>query len=1122
VRSRVCPRMPVRRGTALWLCLPAALITSGIAGAKAASQVGVIVEAVTENRSGARAGIKPDDVLLSWRREASPPANPTEARGEIRCWSDLIELEYEQAPRGKLWLHGLRKGVSFDVVVPPGTWSLKARPASLPRELERLYAEGSDRVKNGEREQGMALWRQAAQRAEKERHWELAAWLLFRIADACGLDGNWAGAAAAYKACAALAAQHGRFLLAASAWGFRGAALQEQNALVEATESHERALTLREKYGPEGLGVAVSLVSLGNTWMDRGDLQKAEESYTRSLEIIERLAPESVLAFSVLKNLGGVAEQRGDTDRQGAYLVRAWELSKRLDLGQVERARMLCSLGLIARARGNLVSAKDLLTAALATGGMPAVASDVAGDALNGLGLVAREQGDLAEAEKTLKLRLRLEERLHPGSRRVAGALLNSGNVAMERGDVEAAESYYRDSLRIEEQLAPGGLGVAGCLTNLGAVAKERQQLALAEEYSRRALALKERDAPNSSSVAISLANLGELAQSRHDYAEADRLLTAALEIKERRSPGSVTVARTLVTMAGLARERQDPATAERHLLRALPIAERLAPGSALMATCLFMLGEIRRSSGQRDEAERLLRRAVDALDTQRGRAAISEEARATYAAQHADIYRAYVEVLVESNRVAEAFHALERSRARAFLTHLAERDIVFEREIPAELERERRATDAAYERTQTVLANADANDQARIDALLSQLRDLRAKQAEVAERLRKASPRLAALKYPEAVDAARARQALDRGTVLLSYSVGPHKTLLFVISASPQRQVVPAVYTLPVERDALRNEVKSLRQLIEQPGVKDSAFRAAAQRLFDLLIAPARRQIAAGARVVICPDDQLHRLPFAALYDRKEGFLVRWRPIHLADSATAYGELLRSRRKAVASERSFLGFGDPSYRDDATTARLHLTPLPGARRELQEISALLGDKAIAYVGEDATEERVKAVDHDVRYLHFGCHGLVDDHLPLNSALALAMPAEAAEGRENGLLQAWEIIEQVRIRADMVTLSACETGAGQDVAGEGIVGLTRAFHFAGAQSVLASLWSVPDKATTRLMTRLYGYLKAGYSKDAALRAAQLDLIDGRPARNQGAAWRQPLSWAAFQLVGDWR
>ena len=136
------------------------------------------------------------------------------------------------------------------------------------------------------------------------------------------------------------------------------------------------------------------------------------------------------------------------------------------------------------------------------------------------------------------------------------------------------------------------------------------------------------------------------------------------------------------------------------------------------------------------------------------------------------------------------------------------------------------------------------------------------------------------------------------------------------------------------------------------------------------------------------------------------------------------------------------------------------------------------------------------------------------------------MPERPSEGQANGLLQAWEIFEQMRIDADLVTLSACETGLGKEMGGEGLIGLTRAFQYAGARSVLASLWSVGDESTAELMTRFYRHLRAGKTKDDALRTAQLELIRMRVAPATAGRTTptisHPFHWAAFQLIGDWR
>jgi CHAT domain-containing protein len=173
-------------------------------------------------------------------------------------------------------------------------------------------------------------------------------------------------------------------------------------------------------------------------------------------------------------------------------------------------------------------------------------------------------------------------------------------------------------------------------------------------------------------------------------------------------------------------------------------------------------------------------------------------------------------------------------------------------------------------------------------------------------------------------------------------------------------------------------------------------------------------------------------------------------------------------------------------------------------------------------VGEEATEEQAKAIGKDVHYIHFATHGFLDERFPLNSALALTMPERPGVGQDNGLLQAWEIFERLRINADLVVLSACETALGKEMGGEGLVGLTRAFQYAGARSIVASLWNVADETTPELMKRFYTYLKAGRTKDEALRAAQIDLIHGLGDAAANLDASHPFHWAAFQLIGDWK
>ena len=285
---------------------------------------------------------------------------------------------------------------------------------------------------------------------------------------------------------------------------------------------------------------------------------------------------------------------------------------------------------------------------------------------------------------------------------------------------------------------------------------------------------------------------------------------------------------------------------------------------------------------------------------------------------------------------------------------------------------------------------------------------------------------------------------------------------------------------------------------------------------------------------MVISVDGPLLSLPFAALVrssppDRPR-YLVQWKPLHHVMSATVYAEMRRTRPVANARPVSIVAFGDPRYPavktkpdpvrsaetpdtsppgdlvpgapaeeldpevDVETRSGSRLAPLPGSADEVRAIAALYGARAKIFLGEAATEERARSVGRDVSVLHFAVHGLTNDRLPLNSALALSIPDRADPKKANGLLQAWEIYDHIRLDADLVTLSACETAIGKEMRGEGLIGLSRAFLFAGAKSVLASLWKVTDRSTSELMVRFYTSFRKQPAKDEALRDAQLHAI----------------------------
>jgi len=512
----------------------------------------------------------------------------------------------------------------------------------------------------------------------------------------------------------------------------------------------------------------------------------------------------------------------------------------------------------------------------------------------------------------------------------------------------------------------------------------------------------------------------------------------------------------------------------------------------------------------------------------------------------------------------------------------LAERDLAFTTDIPEELDRERRRLTIQYDRTLKKMAGLNPRDHGKeIEATHRELRKLNEEAGVVEASIRKASPRLAALKYPRPLGTAEAGQALDSGTLLLSYSVGKGETALFALSRSGDLEVK----ILPLGEETLRSKVKQLRSLIREAAQESSlgALRqrqveAVSRELYTALLRPVAERIAKSERLLILPDGPLHALPFAALLrdgaDGESGgqYLAEWKPLHVALSATVFAELKQRRRPASDSNSpqapvQLAAFGDPVYPQSLVKAKVDSSaalptiagviaqvdvsrgdpivrsavergifdwqPLPYTRHEVEGIARLFSaGTARTFLGSEALEERIKSLDPKIRILHLAAHGYTDEHLPSSSFIALTIPEDtnpdATPERDNGLLQVWEIFERVRLDADLVVLSACDSGLGEEQGGEGLIGLTRAFQYAGARTVMASLWSVEDRATSELMIRFYKHLRAGLTKDEALRQAQIELIrspievvdekGGKTLLDASA----PYYWAGFQLYGDWR
>ncbi|HYG64486.1 MAG TPA: CHAT domain-containing protein [Thermoanaerobaculia bacterium] len=1033
---------------------------------------GLLVEEVGDGSSMAEAGIRAGDILLSWERPAAHGEPP--ARGPLRSFFDLQLMGLEQSSRAKVRVTGARLGRTLTWTLAEGEWRITVRPL-MPPLLESGYAAGRRRLAAGEAGRAFAQWNQTAEAAAAAGQPVLAAWLWRQVASEALERQLWDEAERVLARGLALplpAAVRARLLT------FQAQAFDRQGELLQA-EAALRAALAAQAGTPPGLALAADLDDLGWALIRRGDLDGAGAAFRRALALRLRLAPGSLLLAASYNKLGILHMERGD-------LAAAEEMFRRVV---------------------GLWESRGPHSLAMAAG-------------LENLGLVTTYRGDLAAAAGLMRRAAALKQRLDPDSEHVGRSLLNQGMLQWRRGDLSSAQDLLTSALGLWRQLSPRSRDLAGVLTNLGLIALDRGELGLAERRFREALALWRELEPGTPTVAGTLNNLAMVARRQGDPVGAERLLREALALEEKAAPQGLAAALYLQNLGELAEDQGALEEAEGLMRRALSISSRLAPGSELEAKSWYGLGRLHRRAGRPAEAREAWMRGVAALEEQEAKLGGTEEIRSAWRGKHGGLYHDLLELLLEQGRADEAFQLSERYRARRLLALLAERDLLWREDLPAGLARERSRLAVEHDRIQAALAQLDAgaaDARAQVELLGRQLRELRNRRAELADAILAASPRLASLQYPRPLDAAAAQAALAPGTILLAYAVGLRHSHLFVL----ERDGPLRVFLLPVGEDGLRDRILGFRHLLRQPagGTRSrAALEERGQTLARDLLAPALPHIARADRILILADGPLHALPFAPLpvagRPAASRFLVEWKPLHTAASATVYAELRKRRRPSGsrgASRAGLVIFGDPRNARDLDGRPL--PPLPATRAESRALERLFPGARV-FLGGDATEEALKAAGRSARYLHVASHAVTDEHLPLDSYLALSSPRRPRPGQDNGLLQAWEIFEQVRLDSDLVTLASCSTALGRELAGEGVLSLARAFQYAGARSVVASLWDVPDRSTSLLMQRFYAGLARGLAKDEALRRAQVALLK-RPETSH------PFHWAAHQLAGDW-
>ncbi len=723
----------------------------------------------------------------------------------------------------------------------------------------------------------------------------------------------------------------------------------------------------------------------------------------------------------------------------------------------------------------------------------------------------------------------------------IAQQLNSAGSLHRTLGNYDRALDLYRESLQIQHDNKRPSLE-AVVLNNMGTVYREMGDTGKALEYYQQVTAIGRAGQADRLTLASSLFNSGGAHLSNREPAKALLLLEEALAIF-RETANRWDEASALTTIGHARHALNDPAGAATILADALTIRREVGDPHGEAQT-RFEIARLERTRGNLEAARGQVAAAIEVLEPVRNRVA-APDLRSSFLASVSEYYGLHVDVLMQlyrqtgsAARLQEARDAAERGRARNLADVLAAARVApataRDPELAAREQKLRQdLNDLSAQRTSLYRAKSAPERVAaidkRIDATWTEYQAVRSK-------LFAGDPQAKSLADPAVVDLDDVRrEALDPGTLLLEYSLGDPRSYLWAISTDSIRGFeLPARAQIEEGARVFWDALKS--------GLDAASVERAATGLSQMTLAPAR-DLLANKRLLIVADGALQYVPFAALADPAQ--TRAYRPLIAAHevvhepSATTLALLRRGEAGRKPAARSLAIFADPVFEPEDPRVRrpgpaphaqaatepafltraagLRLARLAATRQEARSIAALLpeSERWLALDFDASRDAATSARLSDYRILHFATHGVLESAHPELSALALSLFDAQGQPRD-GFLRLYEIYN-LKIQADLVVLSACQTALGKNVRGEGLVGLARGFMHAGAPRVVASLWKVDDRATSELMRLFYAAMLGPQKKTpaAALRAAQIAISRQEP-------WRSPYYWAAFVLQGEWK
>ncbi|HEV8189639.1 MAG TPA: CHAT domain-containing tetratricopeptide repeat protein [Pyrinomonadaceae bacterium] len=559
-----------------------------------------------------------------------------------------------------------------------------------------------------------------------------------------------------------------------------------------------------------------------------------------------------------------------------------------------------------------------------------------------------------------------------------------------------------------------------------------------------------------------------------------------------------------------------------------------------------FALGRLELNNGKYEIAEGYLRDSIEQTEKVRGDLSTLFFAAAFSARVH-ERYEAYIECLMRKhksqqseNAAALAFEASELARARSLAELLRDTQTTVLVGVAPELAQKEKGLRQAIRTTvdQTVSLLATNYKKMDLDKLQSKLTSLREQHKRITARMRQLNPDYDKMEEPRSYSLQQIQNLVvaDDQTVLLEYFLGPKASYVWAVTRNGVK-----VFELP-KADVITAAARAVYEGVSKApaGETNGQLSKATAELADMILRPVTDELTA-SRVIVVADGALNYIPFQLLPNpqaNNEPLVTKYEIIN-APSASTLGQLRQEWQQRRHGAKVLAAFGDPvfasnyaQFKDSSAgevqTAKTRdidveadafdpnsIQPLLYTKRELKNLIEIVGAKSRVVSGFEASRETLDSLDlSQYSILHFATHGFFDPKKPEHSGFVLST-VDLTGRHQDGFITMPDVY-RLHAPVDLVVLSACRTGLGKDVKGEGLIGLTRGFMYAGASSVVASLWKVDDEATAELMKHFYAnMLQKGMRPAEALRSAQNTL-------RENPAWQSPHYWAGFVLQGEFK